>query len=132
MDFDTLSDVSYEGVYAKKKNYNNSNNSSKRKYFPTIGQNGNVCNAATGLSYPYKIGSFDSLRLFKIVDSTGTCTPDGYQINNRQTGSNYNPPHLYYNNPEEYMRHWQTNLNSDFVRSWHTKLAERFSRNEAS
>lgn len=123
MEFDTLSDISYDDISRhKKKTY-------KRKYFPTLGQNGYICNAATGVLYPFKIGSFESQRLYKVVDATGTCSSEGFPITNRLQLPNPNPNHLYYANPEEYMRHWQTNLAPDLVRKWHANVLKRFPKN---
>ena len=49
----------------------------RRRYFPT--KHGGICvNAVTGNRYPYSQGSFESLRLYQVVDASGKCDNNGY------------------------------------------------------
>ena len=43
----------------------------KRRYYTSNSPDSFIKNAITGVLYPYKVGSNDSRRLFKIVDTTG-------------------------------------------------------------
>ena len=40
------------------------------KYHPSNVMNQYIVNAITGVKYPYRVGSKDSLRLYKVIDTT--------------------------------------------------------------
>ena len=117
--------------------------SKPRTYYTSNVSNTFIRNAATGVMYPFKVGSNESRQLFKIVDTTGLYDVNGKRITApRQRNKNGvapsllpnpNPNHLYYDSPEEYARHFSTkqrvnvNLNPDFVKGWHEKRKARLS-----
>ena len=98
----------------------------RRQYYPTNGQQKRIRNAMTGELYPWRVGTLDSLRLFKMVDATGTCSADGYKILTRQLLPNPAPNHLFYNSPEEYMQHQRMSLPGAYIASWRAKHVARF------
>ena len=113
--------------------------SKPRTYYTSNVSNTFIRNAATGVMYPFKVGSNESRQLFKIVDTTGLYDVNGKRITpprqRSKTGvaassllqTNPNPNHLYYDSPEEYARHFSTkqrlnvNLNPEFVKGWHER-----------
>jgi len=123
--------------------HNNLASSKPRTYYTSNVSNTFIRNAATGVMYPFKVGSNESRQLFKIVDTTGLYDVNGKRITPpRQRNKNGvapsllpnpNPNHLYYDSPEEYARHFSTkqrvnvNLNQDFVKGWHEKRKTRLS-----
>jgi len=121
----------------------NTLSSKPRTYYTSNVSNTFIRNAATGVMYPFKVGSNESRQLFKIVDTTGLYDVNGKRITPpRQRNKNGvapsllpnpNPNHLYYDSPEEYARHFSTkqrvnvNLNQDFVKGWHERRKAIFS-----
>lgn len=112
--------------------------SKQQTYYPSNVSNTYIRNAATGVMYPFKVGSAESRQLFKIVDTTGLNDINGKRIMPpRQRNKNGSKPthtlpnhitnHLYYDSPEEFARHFSTkqrvnvNLNPEFVKGWHEK-----------
>ena len=119
--------------------HNNLTSSKPRTYYTSNVSNTFIRNAATGVMYPFKVGSNESRQLFKIVDTTGLYDVNGKRITPPRQRSknglasssvlqtNPNPNHLYYDSPEEYARHFSTkqrlnvNLNPEFVKGWHER-----------
>lgn len=64
-----------------------------------------VYNAITGNSYPFTVGSKQESKLFKVTDAYG----------NRDVRT---PRMLYYNNPEEYEKHFNVVLSSKIKDAW--------------
>lgn len=111
---------------------------SGRKYYPSNKQERLIVNAVSGMRYNVKVGSRDSQRLFRLVDSTGTCNKDGYRIMTKvrrnapnDTLPNPEPNFLYFDSPEECMRHMHITLNPELVKSWRANVDKLFSK-EAS
>ena len=104
----------------------------RRLYYPSNNQEMYIVNAITGVKYPFKVGTFDSLRLFSVVDTRTNCDNKGYQIkktdNNVEIG---NPNTLYYDSPEQYMQHRKVNLDSKQVQDWYNKRNSLFSDQNA-
>jgi hypothetical protein len=74
-----------------------------------------IRNAVTGIRYNYKIGSLDEDLLFSVKISTGELgSIDGS---------------LFYDNPEQYERHFFTKLNPDIKTRWYDKNLEARRRN---
>ena len=69
-----------------------------------------IKNAFTGHIYPYRVGSLDSLQLYKVMDSTGIIDNNGVKLN-KMKRPNSTTNALYYDNPEEYMNHRRIKLN---------------------
>jgi hypothetical protein len=104
-------------------------NFSQRQYYPTNATAGKRCrNALTGVEYEWRVGSLKATEnLFHSVDTTGKCDTEGYRIpvkSYRSDVSTYvypnpNPNHLYYDSPEQFMRHQRIILTPEFVQRWH-------------
>lgn len=95
----------------------------RRKYYPT--KLGGACiNAQTGHRYRIVQGSFEELQLYKIIDATSHYDKDGFRHEKYQL--NPDPNILYYDSPEEYMRHMKTKISQEQVNRWHINKKRMF------
>jgi hypothetical protein len=99
---------------------------SKRKYYTSNSPDTFIKNAITGSLYPYKVGSNDSRQLFKLVDTTGNYDKDGVRIKKskfrgKEFCINPNPNHLFYNTPEECIRHLRVIIQPEFIEQWNKR-----------
>jgi hypothetical protein len=122
----TRSDDEYEHYHAHSQDNDNTDEPMKKRskhprYFPSNKQQSFIKNAATGVAYPYKVGSNEQLMLYKIVDATGTCDEHGYVLKSRSDLPNPNTNHLFFDSPEQCMRHMRLTLNPEDVKRWHEK-----------
>ena len=102
----------YVGVVDYHKKYN--------RYFPSNKQEGFIVNAVTGVKYPLRVGSSESLSLFRVVDTTGEFDNKGRKL--KITSPNYpnpTPNHCYYDNPQQFMTHRRLQLNPILVEKWY-------------
>lgn len=95
----------------------------KRSYYPSNTPDSFIKNAVTGTAYPWKVGSKDSKRLFKVVDALGLHDKQGIKLPGRKRRSdvvqaNPNPNHLYYDSPEEFMRHRNCTVSPVLIERW--------------
>lgn len=96
----------------------------RRRYFPT--RHGGFCvNAVTGSRYPYVQGSFESLRLYQVIDSSGTCDNKGY-VRGRHDEPNKTPNFLFYDSPEQYSRQMRVEVNGKVSYQWHNDVKNMF------
>lgn len=99
----------------------------RRRYFPT--RYGGFCvNAVTGSRYPYGQGSFESLRLYQVIDSSGTCDNKGY-VRERHDEPNKTPNFLFYDSPEQYSRHMKVDVDGKVSYQWHNDVKNMFPDN---
>ena len=89
--------------------------------------NAPIVNAITGVKYPWKVGSKDEGRLFKMVDATGTCDAEGKLYRKKDIVTCRETNHLYYDTPEQCMRHLKVSFNADWIQQWRNRVHERFS-----
>ena len=84
----------------------------KNKHFITIYDSmffdNYVVNAKTGSVYPFKLGSKREDSLFSVILATG------------EMGKN--PGVLFYNSPDEYEKHFRTQVSEQTMQRWHTKM----------
>ena len=104
----------------------------KRAYYPSNAPGSFIKNAITGVAYPWKVGSKDSRRLFKVVDTLGLHDSNGIKLPGRKRRSevgqvNPSPNHLYYDSPEEFMRHRNCTVSPEHIESWLKTKNELFS-----
>ena len=99
----------------------------KRRYFPSNRPQSFIRNAVTGVDYPYVTGSKEQSLLYKCVDSTGTCDSDGYIIKSGDFLPNPNSNHLFFDSPEQCMRHLQITFSNEFINKWHQSHSEQSS-----
>tara|TARA_B100000902_G_C27153144_1_gene834812 strand:+ start:163 stop:720 length:558 start_codon:yes stop_codon:yes gene_type:complete len=88
-----------------------------------------IVNAANGHVYPYKVGSFESLQLYKVMDATGNVDKNGLKVEKMMLPNNTSNT-LYYDNPEEFMRHRRIKLDQDKINTWNKKVKRLFSKGE--
>ena len=93
-------------------------NAGKRRYYPSNKAQTFIKNAVNGSEYEWRVGSKEEQGLFKTVDATGTCDSKGYVIKNQSVLPNPNPNHLYYDSPEQCMRHLNVTYSNDFIEKW--------------
>jgi len=104
----------------------------KRSYYTSNKPGTFIRNAITGREYEWKVGTSDSLRLFKVVDTIGNHDKNGCQNpqSNKKRGLpltyNSEPNHLYYDTPEEFMRHRNCRINKDLILQWNEKRKQLF------
>jgi hypothetical protein len=109
----------------------------RREYYPSNIQGALIVNANSGQLYPWRVGSLDSMRLYKVVDSRGTCDKDGRPAITHARGTcdkdgrpaitpSRDPNFLFYDSPEEYMRHRDGNLTVEAAREWHALQTRLF------
>tara|TARA_Y100001958_G_C21245603_1_gene575399 strand:- start:4215 stop:4649 length:435 start_codon:yes stop_codon:yes gene_type:complete len=78
----------------------------QKKYYPSNVMNQIIVNAVTGVKYPYRVGTKDALRLYKVTDTTGCFSSKGKKKNtdDLKEGQEKDPNHYYFDNPAEYMQ----------------------------
>jgi hypothetical protein len=97
----------------------------KPYYYPSNVAGSHIKNAVTGVEYAWRVGSFDSQRLFKVVDTIGNYDCNGKKINvNSKDYPNPMANHCYYDNPQQYMTHRRTRVNPLLVSQWEAKQSE--------
>ena len=105
----------------------------KRMYYPSNNPEIYIVNAITGVKYPWKAGTYDSLKLYNVVDTTTICDNKGYCIKNTDKDTEYgNPNYLYYDSPEQYMQHRKVILDTSRIQSWHNFISTLFPITEDS
>ena len=92
----------------------------KRVYYPSNKDGYHIVNAVTGHSYPWKVGSYDSYRLYKVTDATGFHDKNGYRLQ-KNDEPNYEPNFLYYDSPEQAAKHLKMKLDPKEALKWHNK-----------
>ena len=96
----------------------------RRRYFTSNKQNSFIVNAETGSTYSWRVGSHESRYLFKIVDTTGVCDSNGYELDPRDDSyPNRNPNHIFYDSPEQYMKHQRTTMDPHFSEQFKKRIA---------
>ena len=79
-----------------------------------------IVDAITGEKYPWRVGTLNERRFFKVTDTTIT-------VNYTRKG-NYNSYEgrsshkAYYENPHAYMRYKMIELDEEFVNEWYNKM----------
>ena len=89
-----------------------SNPTSRYTYYAsdTVGQY--IVDAITGAKYPWRVGSLDEKRFFKVRDVSN-------QVNFMSKEYGYRVSHtLYYESPYKYMKHRNVDLDNNFIKEW--------------
>jgi len=76
-----------------------------------------IRDAITGARYPWKVGSFDERRFFKVRSTTA-------YANSKAKGADScgrSARQAFYENPISYMNHYSVNLDEDLVKNWYNK-----------
>jgi hypothetical protein len=109
MNDDNSHTEAYEAVtqfYGKKPLYHTSN-----------GQDQIIVNAVTGVAYPWRTGTLEAKRLFKIVDTLGTYDSSGKKMKSNAL-PNSSPNHCYYDSPQQFMNHRKLTVQPAFIQQW--------------
>lgn len=104
----------------------------KRKYFPTR-YNGFIVDATSGQYFtdgtdknkPYRVGTLDEKRFFKVMDCTGKCDSKGFLIPYHGE-LNRDPNMLFYASPLDYARHSKTFISPKKIAEWHQYIDTLF------
>lgn len=126
-EFEVLSEELAVDVGHTKNNVSGKKAFGKQMYYPSNTPDTNIVNAMTGVKYPYKVGTFESLRLYSVIDATTMCDNKGVRIKSTdmetETGrTNY----LYYDSPQQYMQHRKVTLDPEVVLKWRKRVMELF------
>jgi hypothetical protein len=97
----------------------------ERAYYPSNDLMDYVRNALTGGQYPYRAGTFDSMRLYKVADTTGRCDRNGVVLLPTEK-RNPNPNMLFYDSPEQYMKHRKVKVQQSDVNKWYERNTRLF------
>lgn len=87
-----------------------------------------IVNAASGETYPYIQGSYDSLRLYMFIDMRGCYDESGCKLT-RFDPVNRTPNFLYYDSPEQCAQHLQIKMKSSRIKKWHNERSRLFDIN---
>ena len=74
-----------------------------------------ILDAITGAKYPYKVGSHDEKRFFKV---RSTIAYNNKNAKNMDTGNAFNTNQAFYLNPTEYMEFHNMELSEDIKNNW--------------
>jgi hypothetical protein len=112
-------------------------NVGRRRYYPSNVPQDLICNAVTGVKYPYRVGSKEQALLYKMIDATGLCNADGYLVQRERNRAatlrnlgqksilhirsdmpNHATNHLFYDTPEQCMQHLNVTLSAEEIARW--------------
>jgi hypothetical protein len=114
------SDELYETFNEDKVNARGGSNKNRRqRFYPSNKPQALVVNAQTGVPYSFRVGSKEQRQLFKCVDATGICDEDGFVVSQNQKVFSPITHHLFYDTPEQCMRHLNVSFEKSFVEKWH-------------
>jgi len=95
----------------------------KRNIFPSNIEGNYIVNAVTGAKYPWKVGSLDDQRFFKVTDTANNVNFYSVDYGKRV----YNK--LFYESPYEYMNHRNIKLDKETINNWLIRLNKHFPDN---
>ena len=96
-----------------------SSNEKKPSYYPSNVPDQLIKNAVTGVEYTWRVGTSDSSRLFKVVDTYGNYDRNGYKIKPNSKGyPNPSPNHCYYDSPQQFMTHRKMTVQPELIEKW--------------
>lgn len=102
----------------------------KPSYFPSNVPDRFIKNAMTGVEYPWRVGSLEALRLFKVVDTFGNYDSNGYKLKpSAKSYPNPSPNQCYYDSPQQFMTHRKMTVQPELIARWNT-VQERFRGND--
>ena len=109
-------DPGYNKLYMKVRLSNGKLKKRIVKVFSSSGVGTKIRNAESGFCYKDLVGSKNEDKYFKVAYSMGRLTSK----NNSST--------LFYNSPEEYMKHMNTTLDDKIVNNWREKQSRLLAR----
>ena len=93
----------------------------KDPYFPSGSDGTYIIEANSGAKFPWKVGTVDEYRFFRVLDSTATLSSNGHRWNGVKRANK-----LFYTSPESYMDHRNVLLDPEVVNNWYSKKKEMF------
>lgn len=106
-----------------KMNISNKAQSKERNIFPSNIEGNYIVNAITGAKYPWKVGSLDDQRFFKVTDTANNVNWHSVDYGKRACNK------LFYESPYEYMNHRNINLDKETINNWLIRLNKHFPDN---
>lgn len=88
------------------------NRNRKLKIYNSDIQGSAIKDAITGELYPWKVGSYDEERFFKVKDNS---------LLNKYDSEFQEGHTLFYKNPEEYMNFNNVELDDNIIEQWHER-----------
>jgi len=102
----------------------NSEKSRRHYYYPT--KHGRLIrNAKSGKYTPFRSGTFDEYRYYRVIDSSAYCDENGF-VNWKNKEVNREPNILFYNSPEEYAAHMRKHIPQSDITNWYLKRNQLF------
>ena len=78
-----------------------------------------IVNPITGAKYPWKVGTLDENRFFKVIDNSNNVSFRSSEYGHRVSHK------LYYETPTDYMKHRNIVLDQTVIENWKNKMQER-------
>ena len=79
-----------------------------------------IVDAITGEQYPWRVGSLNEQRFFKVIDTTNIA--DASRKNNYNQYQGRSSRKAYYENPHAFMRYKGIELDAEIVNNWYEKV----------
>lgn len=98
--------------------------------YPSNAANTPIVHAATGEPLGPKVGSAESLVLFRVTDSTGLYAESGYRatiaLAREDDAAGKTPNQFYYRTPSEFETHWGTPAPPATIEAWTARVDRLF------
>jgi len=113
-------DVNVDDKFVSSDNFSRKN---KKEYYSNdIGSN--IVNAISNAKYPWRVGSKDENRFFRVTNTVPyTNSERKGSINNSDNRSSCK---AFYENPHEYMKHCNVELDPEYVDNWYNRYNEMY------
>lgn len=102
----------------------------RRRYYTSNTPETYIKDAISGGRYPWKVGSYDSLRLYRFIDATGTCDNEGRPYTKGDKNISRDANICYYSSPEECMNHRKFIMENNVINEWYTFQEKVFPNGE--
>ena len=113
-------DPNVEDGFAISDNFSRKN---KKEYYSNV-IGSNIVNAISNAKYPWRVGSKDENRFFRVINTVPyTNYKRKGSINNYDSVSSCK---AFYENPHEYMEHCNIELDQEYVDSWYNRYNEMY------
>ena len=83
-----------------------------------------ILDAITGEKYPWRVGTFNEKRFFKLTDTTNST--DVGRKGNYDSSLGRSSHKAYYENPHAYMNHKRIDLDEELVKQWYVNNNKLF------
>ena len=88
----------------------------KKEYYSDI-PGDYIVDAKTGAKYPWKVGSFDEQRFFRVTNTVPIQNFERKGTHNSYVGRSGSK--AFYENPHVYMKYCKVELDEEYVKSWY-------------